>query len=79
MCMDKSRYFQQKKIIIKELETLTQTIRICSQDIEMELGIENCAMPIMKSRQREAEGGKEVPNTERLERSKFVSAWEYWK
>ena len=33
----------------KELETLKQTVRIYSQDIGMELGIEKCAMLVMKS------------------------------
>ena len=33
----------------KELETLIQTVRIYSQDIEMEFGIEKCAMLVMKS------------------------------
>ena len=34
----------------KELETLIQTVRIYSQDIGMEFGIEKCAMLVMKSR-----------------------------
>ena len=33
----------------KELETLTQVVRIHSQDIGMEFGIEKCPMLIMKS------------------------------
>ena len=33
----------------KELETLIQVVRIYSQDIGMEFGIEKCAMLIMKS------------------------------
>ena len=33
----------------KELETLIQALRIYSQDIGMEFGIENCATLIMKS------------------------------
>ena len=32
----------------KELETLINTIRIYSQDIGMEFGIEKCAMLVMK-------------------------------
>ena len=32
-----------------ELEILSQTIRIHSQDIGMEFGIEKCAMSIMRS------------------------------
>ena len=33
----------------KELETLIHTVRIYSQDIGMEFGIEKCAMRVMKS------------------------------
>ena len=36
----------------KELETLIQTVRIYSQDIGMEFGIEKCAVIVMKSRKR---------------------------
>ena len=35
------------------LETLIQTIRIYIQSIEMEFGIEKCAMLIMKSGKRQ--------------------------
>ena len=37
----------------KELETLIQTIRICSQVIGMEYGIEKCVMLKMKMRIKE--------------------------
>ena len=47
-----------------ELETLIQTIRIYSQDIEIEFGIEKCAMLIMKSRKRQIMERKELPNQE---------------
>ena len=33
----------------KELETLIQTVRIYSQDIGMEFGIEKCAVRVRKS------------------------------
>ena len=33
----------------KEFETLIQTVRIYSQDIGIEFGIEKCAMLVMKS------------------------------
>ena len=46
----------------KELETLIQTIRIYSQDIGMEFGIEKCAMLIMKSVKRETAEGTELAN-----------------
>ena len=37
----------------KELETLVQMIRIYGQDIEIELGIEKCAMLLTKSWKRQ--------------------------
>ena len=36
----------------KELETLIQTVRIYSQDIRKEFGIEKCAMLVMKRGKR---------------------------
>ena len=36
----------------KELETLIHAVRIYSQDIGMEFGIEKCAMLVMKSGKR---------------------------
>ena len=46
----------------KELETLIQTVRICSQDIGMEFGKEKCAMLVMKSGKRHMMKGVELPN-----------------
>ena len=46
MYMDDIKLFDKNK---KELETLIQTVRIYSQDIGMEFGIEKCAMLVMKS------------------------------
>ena len=37
----------------KELETLTQTTRIYSQERGMEFDLEKCAMLIMKSRKKQ--------------------------
>ena len=48
--------------IEKELETLIHTVRIYSQDIGMEFGIENCAMLVMKSGKKQLADGKELPN-----------------
>ena len=50
----------------KELETLLRTIRIYSQDIGMEFGIENCAMLIMKSGKREPTEDTELPSQESI-------------
>ena len=46
----------------KELETLIKTVRIYSQNIGMEFGIEKCAMRIMRSRKRHMTKGIELPN-----------------
>ena len=53
---------KKKKKNEKELETLIQTIRIYSQDIRMEFGIEKCAMFIRKSREREISERIKLPN-----------------
>ena len=50
----------------EELETLVQTIRICSQDIGMEFGIEKCAIFIMKSGKRRIKEGIELQKQERI-------------
>ena len=46
----------------KELETLIHTVRIYSQDIGMEFGIEKCTLLIMKSGKRHLTNGTEQPN-----------------
>ena len=46
----------------KELETLIHALRIYSQDIGMEFGIEKCAMLVMKSGKRHLTYGMELPN-----------------
>ena len=46
----------------KELETLKYTVRIYSQDIGMEFGIEKCAMLVMKSCKWHLTDGMELPN-----------------
>ena len=49
----------------EELETLIQALRIYSEDIGMELGIEKCAVLVMKSGKREMTEGIELPNQEK--------------
>ena len=63
MHMDNIKLFAKYK---KELETLIQTIRIYSQDIGMEFGIEKCVMFIIKSGKRQKTEGIELPNQERI-------------
>ena len=49
----------------KELETLKHAVRIYSQDIGMEFGIEKCAMLVMKSGKRHLSGRMEQPNQDK--------------
>ena len=46
---------------VKELETLIHTVRIYSQDIGIEFGIEKCAMLVMKSGKKHLTDGMELP------------------
>ena len=50
----------------KELETLIHAVRIYSQDIGMEFGIEKCAMLVMKSGKRHLTDGMEQPNQDKI-------------
>ena len=50
----------------KELETLIHAIRIYSQDIGMEFGIEKCAMLVMKSGKQHMTDGMELSNHHKI-------------
>ena len=50
----------------KELETLIYAVRIYSQDIGMEFGIEKCAMLGRKSGKRHLTNGMELPNQDKM-------------
>ena len=50
----------------KELEALIQTVRICSQDIGMEVGIKKCTMLVMKSGKWHMTEGMQLPNQEKI-------------
>ena len=50
----------------KELETLIHAVRIYSQGIGMEFGIEKCAMLVMKIGKRHMTDGMELPNHHRI-------------
>ena len=50
----------------KELETFIHAVRIYSQDIGMEFGIEKCAMLVMKSGKRHMIDGMELPNHDKI-------------
>ena len=57
--MDDIKLFAKKE---KGLETLIHAVRIYSEDIGMEFGIEKCAMLVMKSGKRHLTDGMELPN-----------------
>ena len=58
-----SNYFTKKE---KEMETLINAVRIYSQDIGMEFGIEKCAMQVMKSGKWHLTDGMELPNQDQI-------------
>ena len=63
MYMDDIKLFAKNE---KELETLIHAVRIYSQNIGMEFGIEKCAMLVMKSGKRHMTDGMEQPNHEKI-------------
>ena len=50
----------------KELETLIHAVRIYSQDMRMEFGIEKCAMLLMKSGKQHLTDRIELPNQDKI-------------
>ena len=50
----------------KKLETLTQALRIYSDDVEMEFCMEKCALLMMKSGKRHMTEGTELPNKKKI-------------
>ena len=63
MYMDDIKLFTKNE---KELETLIHTVRIYSQDIGMEYGIEKCARRVMKSGKRHLTDGIELSNQDKI-------------
>ena len=63
MYMDDIKLFAKNE---RELETLIDAVRIYSQDIGMEFGIEKCAMLVMKSGKRHMNDGMKLPNHDRI-------------
>ena len=61
----------------KELETIIQAVRIYSDDIGMEYGIEKCAMLIMKSWKRQMTEEIELPNQEKIKRFGEKKTYKY--
>ena len=62
--MDDVKLFEKKNE--KELETLIHAVRIYSQDIGMEFGIEKCAMLVMKSGKRHLTDVMELPSQDKI-------------
>ena len=58
-----SNYLQKNE---KELKTLIHAVRILSQDIGMEFGIEKWAKLVMKSGKRHLTDGMELPNQDKF-------------
>ena len=50
----------------KELETQIKTIKIFSQDVKIELAIENCAMLIMRNGKTQIRERIELPKSRRI-------------
>ena len=63
MYMDDIKLFAKNE---RELETLIHAVRIYSQDIGMEFGIEKCAMLVMKSGKWHLTDEIELPNHDRI-------------
>ena len=61
--MDDIKLFEKNE---KELETVIYAVRIYSQDIGMEFGIEKCAVLVMKNGKRHITDGMELPNQEKI-------------
>ena len=74
MYMDDIKLFAKNE---KELETLIHTGRRYSQDIEMEFGIEKCAMLVMKSSKQHLIGGMELSNQDKIRMLKEKETHKY--
>ena len=79
MYMDDIKRFAKNK---KELEIQIQSVRIYSEDIKMESGIDKCALLIMKSGKRHMTAGVELPNEaviRTLEKKETTNTCGYWR
>ena len=63
MYMDDIKLLAKNK---KELETLIHTVRIYSQELGMEFGIQKCAMFVMKCGKRHMNDGIELQNQDKI-------------
>ena len=74
MYMDDIKLFAKNK---KEQETLIHAVRIYSQDIGMEFGIERCAMLVMKSGKRHMTDGMELTNHDKIRTLEEKETYKY--
>ena len=70
-----SNYLQKMR---KRLETLIHAVRIYSQDIGMESGIEKCAILVMKSEKQQMTDGIRT-KLGHLEKRKSTNTWVSWR
>ena len=63
MYMDDIKLFAKNE---KELETLIHAVRIYSQNIGMEFGLEKAALLVMKSGKRHMTDGMKLPNQDKI-------------
>ena len=61
----------------KELETLIHAVRIYSQDIGMEFGIEKCVMLVMKSGKQHLTDRMELPNQDKVRTLREKETYKY--
>ena len=74
MYMDDIKLFAKNE---EELETLIHAVRIYSQDIGMEFGIERCAMLVMKSGKRHMTDRMELRNQEKIGTQEEKETYKY--
>ena len=74
MYMGDIKFFDKNE---KELETLIQIVRIYSQDIGMDFGIEKYAMLVMKSGERHLTERMEQPNQDKIRTLGKKETYEY--
>ena len=74
MYMDDIKPFAKNE---KELETLIHAVRIYSQDIRMEFGIEKCAMLVKKSGKRHMTDGMKLPNHDKVRTLRENETYKY--
>ena len=77
MYMDNIKMFAKNEKKKKDLKTLKQAVKIYSQDIRIEFGIEKCAMLIMRRGKRKMTEWREPPNQEKIRTLREKEAYKY--